>query len=107
MERNNTTQTNGHETINETTSNEMTTTEGDHLATYIWRDLDKHYEAVEQLSINGEESFMAYSHIEQVKVLEVMVSKLKTTARMGERIAAMIEAIYRRASFSLPEKFSS
>ena len=92
---------------NSTATNDLTTGEADHLATYISRDLNKHYDAVEKLAINGEESFMAYSHIEQVKVLEAMVSKLNTSTRMGERITASIEAIYRRASFSWPEKFSS
>jgi hypothetical protein len=88
-------------------SNELTTSEADHLATYILQDINNHYETIEQLVIDRAESFMACSTIMQVKVLETMVSKLNTTDRMTEKVTGMIEAIYRRASFTWPEKFSN
>tara|TARA_R100001230_G_C5483758_1_gene33960 strand:- start:117 stop:386 length:270 start_codon:yes stop_codon:yes gene_type:complete len=87
-------------------TNEMTTSEGDYLANKILQDVNSLYEDVEQLARDGEEHFMVSNKMQQLAVLETMMTKLNTTDHWAKKVTCMIAQIRYTANFNWPEKFS-
>jgi len=86
-------------------ANEMTTSEGDYLANKILQDVNSLYEDVEQSARDGEEHFMVVNKLQQLTVLETMMTKLNTTEHWANKVTRMIAQIRYTANFNWPENF--